>query len=149
MPSTLLDKLCGRLQILDCISQSPSLRSPDAFREAMTGNASALCRLPVSRLESDIYRIIAKVAILVDLTFQPQNFKYFALFELLLTRNILCAIYVEQNQRAFLAQMKSFIVQYDIIYHSFPINSQYLMMGGGKGLRALHFLGRVFCNVVY
>ena len=61
--------------------------------------------------------------------------------------NFLCAIYVEQNQRAFLAQMKSFIVQYDIIYHSFPINSQYLMMG--VGLTALHLLGRVFCNVVY
>ena len=64
--------------------------------------------------------------------------------------NFLCAIYVEQNQRAFLVQMKSFIVQYDIIYHSFPINSQYLMIGaGGKGLTALHLLGRVFCNVVY
>ena len=65
--------------------------------------------------------------------------------------NFLCAIYVEQNQRAFLVQMKSFIVQYDIIYHSFPINSQYLMIGGGggKGLTALHLLGRVFCNAVY
>ena len=61
--------------------------------------------------------------------------------------NFLCAIYVEQNQRAFLAQMKSFIVQYDIIYHSFPINSQYLMME--VGLTALHLVGWVFCNVVY
>ena len=60
--------------------------------------------------------------------------------------NFLCTIYVEQNQRAFLAQMKSFIGRYDIIYHSFPINSQYLMM---EGLTALHLLGRVFCNVVY
>ena len=63
-----------------------------------------------------------------------------------LNMNCLCAIYVDRNQRAFLAQMKSFVVQHDIIYHSFPINSQYLMM---EGLTALHLLGRVFCNVVY
>ena len=47
--------------------------------------------------------------------------------------NCLCAIYVDQNQEAFLAQMMSFVVQHDIIYHSFPINSQYLIMGGGGG----------------
>ena len=28
---------------------------------------------------------------------------------------------------SILAQIMSFVVQYDIIYHSFPINSQYLM----------------------
>ena len=77
MPSTLLDKLRGRLQILDCISQSPSLRSADAFREATTRNASALCRLPVSRLESDIYRIIGKVAISRRLDFPTTKFQIF------------------------------------------------------------------------
>ena len=41
--------------------------------------------------------------------------------------NCLCAIYVDRNQRAFLAQMRSFVVRYDVIYHIFPINSQYLM----------------------
>ena len=65
-----------------------------------------------------------------------------------LNMNCLCAIYVDQNQQAFLAQMMSFVVQHDIIYHSFPINSQYLIMGGGE-LTALHLLGRVFCNAVY
>ena len=39
--------------------------------------------------------------------------------------NCLCAINVDQNQRAFLAQMTSFVVRYDIMYHSFPLNSQY------------------------
>ena len=41
--------------------------------------------------------------------------------------NCLCAIYVDRNQRAFLAQMRSFVVRYDVIYHISPINSQYLM----------------------
>ena len=41
--------------------------------------------------------------------------------------NFLCAIYVDRNQRAFLAQMGSFVVRYDVIYHLSPINSQYLM----------------------
>ena len=35
--------------------------------------------------------------------------------------------YVDRNQRAFLAQMGSFFVRYDVIYHLSPINSQYLM----------------------
>ena len=39
-------------------------------------------------------------------------------------------MYVDRSQRAFLAQMMSFVVPYDVIYHSFPINSQYLMMWG-------------------
>ena len=39
--------------------------------------------------------------------------------------NCLCAINVDQNQRAFLAQMTSFVMRYDIMYHSFPLNSQY------------------------
>ena len=39
--------------------------------------------------------------------------------------NCLCAINVDQNQQAFLAQMASFVVRYDIMYHSFPLNSQY------------------------
>ena len=42
----------------------------------------------------------------------------------------LCAIYVDWNQQTFLEQMMSFVVQYDVIYHSLPVSSQYLMMGG-------------------
>ena len=41
--------------------------------------------------------------------------------------NCLCAIYVDRNQRAFLAQMTLFVTRYYVIYHSFPINSQHLM----------------------
>ena len=47
-----------------------------------------------------------------------------------LTSKIVCSymrvftVYVNRNQWAFLAQMTSFVVQYDVIYHSFPINSQ-------------------------
>ena len=44
--------------------------------------------------------------------------------------NCLCAMYVDRNQRAFLAQMMSFVVRYDVICHSFPFNSQYLMTRG-------------------
>ena len=44
--------------------------------------------------------------------------------------NCLCAISVDRNHQAFLAQMTSFVEQYDVIYQ-FPINSQYLMMWGG------------------
>ena len=47
-----------------------------------------------------------------------------------LNLNCLCAIYVCRNQRAFLAQMTSFVMRYDVIYHFFPINSQYLMTWG-------------------
>ena len=36
--------------------------------------------------------------------------------------NCLCAMYVDRNQRSFLAQMTSFVVQYDVTYHSFHIN---------------------------
>ena len=50
-----------------------------------------------------------------------------------LNMNCLCAIYVDRNQRAFSAQMTSFAVQYDVIYHFFPINSQCLMMWGVDG----------------
>ena len=45
----------------------------------------------------------------------------------------LCAIHVDRNQQTFLKQMTSFVVQYDVIYHSLPIISQYLMMWGGGG----------------
>ena len=43
----------------------------------------------------------------------------------------LCAIHVDRNQQTFLEQMMSFVVWYDVIYHSLPIISQYLMIGGG------------------
>ena len=48
-------------------------------------------------------------------------------------KNCLCAIYyVARNHgRVFLAQMTSLVVRYDVIYHCFPINSQYLMTWGG------------------
>ena len=42
----------------------------------------------------------------------------------------LCAIYVNRNQQVFLAQMMSFVLWYDVIYHFFPIKSQYLMTWG-------------------
>ena len=41
--------------------------------------------------------------------------------------NCLCAIYVDRNQRPFLAHTRSSVVRYDVIYHLSPINSQYLM----------------------
>ena len=47
--------------------------------------------------------------------------------------NCLCAIYVDWNQQAFLAQVTSFVVWYDVIYHFFPISSQYLMTWGTLG----------------
>ena len=47
-----------------------------------------------------------------------------------LNMNCLCATYVDRSQRAFLAQMTSFVVWYDLIYHFLPISSQYLMMWG-------------------
>lgn len=47
-----------------------------------------------------------------------------------LNMNCLCTIDVDRNQRAFLAQMTSFVLQYDIIYHFVPINSHYLMTWG-------------------
>ena len=47
-----------------------------------------------------------------------------------LNMNCLCAMYVDRNQRAFLAQMMSFVVRYDAICHFFPFNSQYLMTRG-------------------
>ena len=37
----------------------------------------------------------------------------------------MCYIYVDWNQQTFFAQMTSFVVRYDIIYHFFPINAQY------------------------
>ena len=47
--------------------------------------------------------------------------------------NFLGLIYIARNQQAFLAQMTSFVVQYDAIYLSFPIKSLYLMTGGPGG----------------
>ena len=44
--------------------------------------------------------------------------------------NCLCAIYINRNQQAFLAQMTSFAVRYDVIYYFFPISYQYLMTWG-------------------
>ena len=55
--------------------------------------------------------------------------------------NCLCVINVDQNQQVFLAQMTSFVVRYDVIYHYFPINSQYLMTWGvDSPVMALFFL---------
>ena len=47
-----------------------------------------------------------------------------------LNMNCLCAKYIDRNQQAFSAQMTSFVVRYDVIYHSFPITSKYLMTWG-------------------
>ena len=47
-----------------------------------------------------------------------------------LNMNCVCAIYVDRNQRAFLAQMTSFVMLYYVICHSFPINSPHLMSWG-------------------
>ena len=41
--------------------------------------------------------------------------------------NCLCDIYFNRNQQAFLAQMTSFAVRYDVIYHFFPINYKQLL----------------------
>ena len=38
-----------------------------------------------------------------------------------------------QSQQVFFAQMTSCAMHYDIIYYTFPINSQYLKMAGGGG----------------
>ena len=54
-----------------------------------------------------------------------------------LNMKCLCAIHVDRNQQTFLEQMMSFVVWYDVIYHSLPIISQYLMMWGGGGWTAL------------
>ena len=107
--------------------------------------------LPVSRSESVISGIITKVAISCRLDFLtseistilhclsycyhgtfPNKFWCATVLEAImwLNLNCLCAIYVCWNQRAFLAQMTSFVVLYDVIYHFFSINSQYLMTWG-------------------
>ena len=41
-----------------------------------------------------------------------------------LNMNCLCAIYVDRNQRAFLAQMMSFFVRYDVILSVIPFLSK-------------------------
>ena len=51
-----------------------------------------------------------------------------------LNMNCLCAIYIYISigiNEHFFAQMTSFVVQYYVIYHFFPINSQYLMLWRG------------------
>ena len=50
--------------------------------------------------------------------------------------NSLCAIDVDWNQHAFLAQMTSFVVQYDIIYHFF-LPYQFSIFDDVGGLTAL------------
>ena len=73
--------------------------------------------------------------------------------------NCLCAIYFSQNQRAFLAQITSFVVQYDVIYISlilFPISSQYLLTWGvdspgfqvpiQTGFHCFTLMGQIFDN---
>ena len=45
--------------------------------------------------------------------------------------NCLCAVYVNQNQQAFWAQLTSFVVRYCVIYHSsLSILTQHLMTWG-------------------
>ena len=45
----------------------------------------------------------------------------------------MCYIFIDWNQQTFFAQMTSFVMRHDIIYHFFPISSQYLMLWGGGG----------------
>ena len=47
-----------------------------------------------------------------------------------LNMDCLCAIYVNRNQQAFLAQVTSFVMRYDVTNCFFPFNSQYLMTWG-------------------
>ena len=63
----------------------------------------------------------------------PYKFWYATVISAVMWLNImncLCATYIDQNQRAFLAQITSVVVRYDFIYDFFPISSQYLMMWG-------------------
>ena len=106
--------------------------------------------LPVSRSESVISWIIAKVAISCRLDFPTIRCQIFCI--VWATVNMECFLinsgmhcnlsnneakyelfmfYIHWSEStSILAQMMSFVVQYDIIYHSFPINSQYLMAWG-------------------
>ena len=45
------------------------------------------------------------------------------------------------GQQVFFAQMMSYTVQYDIIYHPFPINSQYLKTWGVDSLDQVSLKG--------
>ena len=93
---------------------------------------SAVNSLPVSRLESDISRISAKVAISCRLHFPTIKFQLFCV--VWATDNIehflinsKYELFKWYQQLAFWAQMTSSVSRYDVIYLFFPVNSQYMM----------------------
>ena len=45
-------------------------------------------------------------------------------------RTVLWGIYINQSQRVFFAQMTLRVMRYDVMYHPFPIKSQYLKTWG-------------------
>ena len=44
--------------------------------------------------------------------------------------NCFMGYYVDRSQQLLFAQMTSCAMRYDVIYHPFPINSQYLKLWG-------------------
>ena len=60
----------------------------------------------------------------------PYSCSSFVMFPCHALSSIVSYQHHKNTKRAFLAQMTSFVMPYGMIYHSFPINSQYLMMQG-------------------
>ena len=54
--------------------------------------------------------------------------------------NCFLGYYVDRSQQLFFAQMTSCAMRYDVIYHPFPINSQYLKMSGVDSPETIYIL---------
>ena len=99
--------------------------------------------LPVSILESDTSRIIAKIAISCTLVFPTIKFQIFCIVwaaagmfshKFWYNMNCLCAIYIDDRiNELFLAQKTSFAVWYDVIYHFFLYQFSIFDDVGGGG----------------
>ena len=99
--------------------------------------------LPVSILESDTSRIIAKIAISCTLVFPTIKFQIFCIVwaaagtfshKFWYNMNCLCAIYIDDRiNELFLAQKTSFVVWYDVIYHFFLYQFSIFDDVGGGG----------------